>query len=49
MPSLARFLAVVAVIGALIYGGIFALANFVTPKPREISVNVPPDRFYKQR
>jgi hypothetical protein len=24
------------------------LANFVEPKPREISVTVPPDRFVKQ-
>ena len=36
MPSLFRFLTVVAVIGGLIYGGIFALANFVNPKPRSM-------------
>lgn len=48
MPSLFRFLSVVAVIGGLIYGGIFALANFVNPKPREMTVSVPPDRFLKR-
>ena len=48
MPSLFRFLTVVAVIGGLIYGGIFALANFVNPKPRELTVSVPPDRFLKR-
>ncbi|MGL5168445.1 MAG: histidine kinase [Afipia sp.] len=48
MPSLFRFLTVVAIIGGLIYGGIFALANFVNPKPREITVSVPPDRFLKK-
>ncbi|MCF2521608.1 histidine kinase [Bradyrhizobium sp. G127] len=48
MPSLFRFLTVVAVIGGLIYGGIFALANFVNPKPREITVSVPPDKFLKK-
>jgi hypothetical protein len=48
MPSLFRFLTVVAVIGGLIYGGIFALANFVNPKPREITVSVPPDKFLKR-
>jgi hypothetical protein len=48
MPSLFRFLTVVAVIGGLIYGGIFALANFVNPKPREITVSVPADRFLKR-
>ena len=48
MPSLFRFLTVVAVIGGLIYGGIFSLANFVNPKPREITVSVPPDKFLKK-
>lgn len=48
MPSLFRFLTVVAVIGGLVYGGIFALANFVNPKPREMTVSVPPDRFLKK-
>jgi len=48
MPSLLRFLAVVGVIGGLIYGGIFALANFVKPTPREMTVTVPPDKFLKR-
>ena len=38
MPSLFRFLTVVAVIGGIVYGVIFALANFVNPKPREMTV-----------
>jgi hypothetical protein len=48
MPSLFRFLTVVAVIGGIIYGAIFALANFVTPKPREMSVSIPADKFLKK-
>jgi hypothetical protein len=48
MPSLLRFLTVVAVIGGLLYGAIFALANFVTPKSREMTVNIPPDKFLKK-
>jgi hypothetical protein len=48
MPSLFRFLTVVAVIGGIIYGIIFALANFVTPRPREMSVSIPADRFLKK-
>jgi hypothetical protein len=48
MPSLFRFLTVVAVIGGIIYGIIFALANFVTPKPREMSVSIPADKFLKK-
>ena len=49
MPSLFRFLLVIGIIGGLGYGVIFALATLVNPKPREIMVTVPPDRFYKQR
>ena len=48
MPSLFRFLTVVAVIGGIIYGAIFALANLVTPKPREMTVTVPADKFLKK-
>ena len=48
MPSLFRFLTVVAVICGLIYGAIFALANFVPLKQREITVTVPPQNFLKR-
>jgi hypothetical protein len=48
MPSLFRFLTVVAVIGGMVYGVIFALANFVDPKPREMTVTIPADRFLKE-
>ena len=47
MPSLFRLIVALGIIGGLIYGAMFALANFVEPKPREISVTVPPDRFVK--
>ena len=48
MPSLFRFLTVVGIIAGLIYGVLFALANFVSPKPREMTVTIPPDRFLKK-
>ena len=48
MPSLFRFLTVVAVIGGVIYGTIFVLANFVNPKPREMTINIQPDKFLKK-
>lgn len=48
MPSLFRFLTVLAVIGGIGYGIVFALANFVSPKPREMTVTIPPDRFLKK-
>lgn len=49
MPSLMRLLVVVGTACALGYVILFALANFVVPKPREITVAVPPDRFVKQQ
>lgn len=48
MPSLFRFLTVLAVIAGILYGVIFGLANFVNPKPREMTVTVPADRFLKK-
>jgi hypothetical protein len=49
MPSLFRFLTVVGVLGGLTYGGMFMLANWFNPKPREITVSIPPDKFAKPR
>ncbi|PYF01214.1 hypothetical protein BJ122_12547 [Rhodopseudomonas faecalis] len=48
MPTLFRFLTVLAVIGGVVYGTIFALANFVGPQTRDMSVTIPPDRFQKR-
>jgi len=48
MPSLFRFLTVVAVFAGIIYGVIFALANFVHLKSREMTVTIPPDKFLKK-
>jgi hypothetical protein len=49
MPSLVRFLTVIAIVAAAIYAGLYSLAHFVHPKPREISVTIPPDKFFKNR
>ena len=48
MPSLFRFLTVLAIICGIVYGAIFALANFVNPKSREMTVTIPADRFLKK-
>ena len=48
MPSLFRFLMVLAVIAGIVYGVIFALANFVSPKSREMTVTIPADKFLKK-
>jgi hypothetical protein len=49
MPSLIRFLVLLGMLGGLAYGAMYALANWYDPKPREITVSVPPDKFAKQR
>jgi hypothetical protein len=49
MPSLFRFLTVVGVLFGMAYGTMFVLANWFDPKPREITVSIPPDKFAKQR
>jgi hypothetical protein len=48
MPSLFRLLTVIAIIVGAVYGGLYALAHFVQPKTREISVTIPPDKFFKE-
>jgi hypothetical protein len=49
MPSLVRFLSVIAIVAAIIYAGVYALAHFVQPKSREITVSIPPEKFFKDR
>jgi hypothetical protein len=47
LPSLLRFLAVVAMIVALVYGAMVAIVSFVTPQPREMSFTIPAQRLNK--
>ncbi len=49
MPSLFRFLLVIGIVAGIGYGVMFVLARYVKPATREMSVTVPPDRFYKQQ
>jgi hypothetical protein len=48
MPSLIRLLTVVAILCAVVYGGLYSLAHFVRPTPREMSVYIPPSKFVKE-
>jgi len=41
MPTIARFVTTLAVIAALGGAAMFYLANFVTPRNREMSVRIP--------
>lgn len=47
MPSLIRLLVMLAILGGIAYGAMWSLANFVEPQKREMSINVPADRFAK--
>jgi hypothetical protein len=45
MPTLFRFLVVCAVIAATVYGAMWALAIFVEPKPRDITIRIPAEKL----
>lgn len=47
MPSLIRFLVVVAVLAGLVWGAMVALVTFVEPQPREMTQTVPSSHFSK--
>jgi hypothetical protein len=47
MPTLFRFLAVVAVLAGLGFAGMVALATLVTPEQTEMSVPIPSQRFVR--
>ena len=49
MSSLLRVIVVLGLLGGFVYGAVFSLANFVQPKPREITITIPQDRFAKPR
>lgn len=49
MPTLFRFLAVVAILGGLAFAGLYALATFVEPTPREITVTIPNSKLQPGR
>lgn len=41
MPTLFRLLIVIGLLAGLVYAGMFALAEFVEPHEREVTVRVP--------
>lgn len=45
MPSLMKFLVVLIVLGGAGFAAMYYLANYVEPKPREITIRVPSERF----
>jgi hypothetical protein len=47
LPSLIRFLVIVAILAALGYGGMIALVTFVEPQPREMTQTLPTGKLNK--
>ena len=45
MPSLFRFLLVLAVLGGIVWGAMLALVAFVEPQQRDMSQTLPPTKF----
>lgn len=45
VPTLFRFVAFLALLGGLVFGGMVALVTFVQPVPREIVETVPPSKL----
>lgn len=45
MPTLFRFLVVIAVLAGLAYAAMFALATLVEPEPREMTTTIPASRL----
>ena len=48
MISLVKFLVFIAVVAALIFTGVFALATFVSPKSRDMGFTVSPSQMIQQ-
>ncbi len=45
MPTLFRLVLILAVLVGVAYAGMFALATFVEPQPREMSHTLPPAKL----
>lgn len=49
MPTLFRFLFVLATLAAMVYGVMWSLVTFVEPREREVTVRVPSERVNPTR
>ena len=45
VPTLFRFLRVIAVLAGIVFAAMFALATLVEPEPREMSQTIPSTRL----
>lgn len=49
MPTLIRFLTVIAILVGLVYGAMYALVMFVEPKKGEMTVRIPAEKLNPKR
>lgn len=49
MPTLFKFLTILAILAGIAYGGMFALVTLVEPKPGEMTVRIPVDKVNPPR
>ena len=49
MPTLFRFLTILAILAGLVYGAMFALVTLVEPNKGEMTVRIPADRLNPQQ
>lgn len=49
MPTLFRFLTVLATIGAVVYGSLVALSVLVVPREREMTVRIPSEKLNPEK
>ena len=47
MPAIMRFLLIIGLLVAAVWGGMLALVAFVEPEPREMTQTLPASRFNK--
>lgn len=47
MPSLFRLLMVLGLLGGFAYGAMFALATFVQPQQRDMTISIPATKLNK--
>jgi len=45
VPTLFRFFAILALLAAIVFGGMIALVTFVEPQQREMTETVPPAKL----
>lgn len=45
MPSLIRFLVIIAILAGIGYGSMVALVTLVEPKPKEVQVRIPSNKL----